>query len=69
MRIGVWALSALVALGATGCGKSTKPVARDRSANAAEIQAAADANSVTSIPGYTPEAGNAGAGNAAKAAP
>jgi hypothetical protein len=75
LRIGVWTaivLLALVALNFAACGKPRNENAGAGGvANAAAVQAAADAGNVTSIPGYSPDAaspaapGNAAAGNAA----
>jgi hypothetical protein len=74
MRIGVWtaiALLALAALNFSACGKPRNENAGAGGvANAAAVQAAADAGNVTSIPGFTPNTGspapgNASAGNAA----
>ena len=61
MRLGVLTAS-VITLGLAACGKS-QPAATSGADSSAAAQAAADASNVTSIPGYTPPAGNA-AGNA-----
>jgi hypothetical protein len=69
MRIGVWtavALLALVALNFSACGKPrNEDAGAGGVANAAAVRAAAEAGDVTSIPGFTPNAGPAAPGNAA----
>jgi hypothetical protein len=67
MRIKLVIAVGVLGLLAAACGKKTDATSANAAAadaSPAAANAAADASQVTSIPGYTPDTGNAAAGSA-----
>jgi hypothetical protein len=67
MQLRTLTIMAALGLALAACGKKTEEANGAADASPAAVNAAADASNVTSIPGYTPDGGNAGAAPAGNA--
>jgi hypothetical protein len=61
MNASVLTAAAILSLAVCACSKKSEPASARADASPAAVTAAANASQVTSIPGYTPEGGNAAA--------